>query len=422
MTAYGTVETAVEAMREGAYDFVEKPLKRMHDREERAQGGRAAVARSPRTARSRTSSSCSRTREIVGTSPGAAPRARRRDAGRAVARRRCSCSARAAPARSCSRATSTSTARARAAPFVAVNCAAIPETILEAELFGHERGAFTGAVARREGRFAQAARRHAVPRRDRRAVAAGAGEAAARAAGGRVRAARRRHACSVDVRIVAATNRDLAPRSRRAASARTSTTASTSSPSPRRRCASAARTSRCSSSTSSASTARRTARPRLDGRARDALERLIDYAWPGNVRELENAIERAVVLCARRHARRETTCPTSIARGDAAPRRARSTFPIGTPLDEIERRVIHETLRHTTRRQALAAQLLGISTRTIYRKLGELGEIASGSRTRRGARRPQIRCQFGTRGRPRRLACRVRLARGEPPGFAELAP
>ena len=96
-----------------------------------------------------------------------------------------------------------------------------------------------------------------------------------------------------------------------------------------------------------------------------------DYSWPGNVRELENVIERAVVLCRadkldrRRPARRG-------ARGREARSRARITFSVGTPLDEVERRLIRETLRHARGDKSVAAQLLGISTRTIYRKLGEL--------------------------------------------------
>jgi len=113
----------------------------------------------------------------------------------------------------------------------------------------------------------------------------------------------------------------------------------------------------------------------ISGCSPAALERLTEYGWPGNVRELENAIERAVVL---------TRSPTI--GEDDLPREVRSqtapdpgarvlSFPIGTPLDEVERQAIHETLRHTKGDKRLAAQLLGIATRTIYRKLeGEGGD------------------------------------------------
>jgi len=99
------------------------------------------------------------------------------------------------------------------------------------------------------------------------------------------------------------------------------------------------------------------------------LERLVRYAWPGNVRELENVIERCVVLSQRDSLSLEDL-PESILEAAGTPLAALS-FSIGTPLDQVEQSMIRETLRHTNGDKSLAAQLLGISSRTIYRKLGE---------------------------------------------------
>jgi two-component system response regulator HydG len=257
-------------------------------------------------------------------------------------------------------------ARARG-PFVGVNCAAIPETILEAELFGHERGAFTGAFARRDGRFAKAAGgtlfldeigelSPAVQVKLLRVLQEGEYEPIG---GDTVRA---------DVRIVAATNKDLraevaAGRFREDLFYRLNVIAITAPPLRARRedipllvdhflgvyCT-------------------KNNRGRLEA-TREVLARLLDYPWPGNVRELENVIERAVVLC-RGERLSMDDLPESIREAsEAAP--STLTFSVGTPLDEVERRLIRETLRYARGDKSLAAQLLGISTRTIYRKLGE---------------------------------------------------
>jgi two-component system response regulator HydG len=255
-------------------------------------------------------------------------------------------------------------------PFVAVNCAAIPETILESELFGHEKGAFTGAVGKKDGRFAKAAGgtlfldeigelSPSVQVKLLRVLQEGEYEPL----GG--------NTTKAQVRIVAATNRDLvaevaAGRFREDLYYRLNVIAITAPPLRARRedvpllvdhflglyCA-------------------KNGRPRLHP-TRVALGRLMDYAWPGNVRELENVIERAVVL-SRSDSLTEADLPEHIVAAQANSS-AQLTFEIGTPLDEIELRVIRETLRQTKGDKSVAAQLLGISTRTIYRKLDGVSE------------------------------------------------
>jgi two-component system response regulator HydG len=366
MTAYGTVETAVQAMREGAYDFVEKPLKRMTI----VKTVRKAAERRTLTLENRQLKqelNFLTGREIVGTSP--------------ALRRVLDIVLQAAPSSATvlvlgesgtgkellARYIHQHSARA-AAPFVAVNCSAIPETILEAELFGHERGAFTGAHARRDGRFARAdggtlfldeigELSPGVQVKLLRVLQEGEYEPVG---GDTVRA---------DVRVVAATNKDLraevaAGRFREDLYYRLNVIAITAPPLRTRRedipllvdhflgiyC-------------------KKNNKPRL-GVSKDVTSKLMDYSWPGNVRELENVIERAVVLC---RGDRLTLDDLPDTVRDSEPAEPSSiTFSVGTPLDEVERRLIRETLRQAKGDKSVAAQLLGISTRTIYRKLGEM--------------------------------------------------
>jgi two-component system response regulator HydG len=368
MTAYGSVEVAVSAMRDGAYDFVEKPLKRVSI----VKSVRKAAEKQKLVAENRSLKAEIKRlvhREIIGSSP--------------ALRRVIDVATQAAPSQATvlvlgesgtgkellARYIHERSARSRG-PFVAVNCAAIPETILESELFGHERGAFTGATSKKDGRFAKAAGgtlfldeigelSPTVQVKLLRVLQEGEYEPL----GG--------NTARADVRIVAATNRDLvaevaAGRFREDLYYRLNVIAITAPPLRARRedipllvdhflglyCA-------------------KNGRPRLQPTG-GALQRLVDYSWPGNVRELENAIERAVVL-SRSDALAEGDLPDHIA---TAPRSKTTqlTFEIGTPLEEIELRVIRETLRHTRGDKSVAAQLLGISTRTIYRKLDGVTE------------------------------------------------
>src|SRR5436190_13600997 len=155
MTAYGTVETAVDAMKEGAYDFVTKPLKRAHvvrivrnalEKQSLLVENRslkAQLAEKRRRAIIGTSLSWRRTMDIVlQAAPSVATVLLLGESGTGK--------------ELLARAIHDHSPRARG-PFVPVNCAALPETVLEAELFGYEKGAFTGAVQRHDGRFLQAA-------------------------------------------------------------------------------------------------------------------------------------------------------------------------------------------------------------------------------------------------------------------------
>jgi two-component system response regulator HydG len=368
MTAYGTVETAVQAMREGAYDFVEKPLKRMTI----VKTVKKAAERQLLVAENRSLKLEIKNltkREIVGSSP--------------ALRRVLDIATQAAPSSATvlvlgesgtgkeliARFIHDRSARA-AGPFVAVNCSAIPETILEAELFGHERGAFTGAHERRDGRFAKAAGgtlfldeigelSPAVQVKLLRVLQEGEYEPI----GGDTVAA--------DVRVVAATNKDLraeveAGRFREDLFYRLNVIAITAPPLRTRRediplltdhflgvyCA-------------------KNARARLTA-PHELLQLLSDYRWPGNVRELENVIERAVVLC--RGDRLSVDDLPDTIRNAAKSEPSAITVSVGTPLDEVERRLIRETLKHAAGDKSVAAQMLGISARTIYRKLADMGE------------------------------------------------
>ncbi|HSZ83302.1 MAG TPA: sigma 54-interacting transcriptional regulator, partial [Polyangia bacterium] len=109
----------------------------------------------------------------------------------------------------------------------------------------------------------------------------------------------------------------------------------------------------------------------LGGFSRASLDLLARYEWPGNVRELENTVERAVVLC-RGTSIEVDDLPPDVRSGAGSLSDGHSlTFAVGTPLEEIERRVIHATLAHVGGDKRVCAQLLGIATRTIYRRLEE---------------------------------------------------
>ena len=375
LTAFGTVEEAVRAMKAGAYDFLTKPFQRPQ------------VLRLIRQALERRDL-IQQNRELQqrldvllqqGIAIGSSPAFRRMmmlvdqvaDSSATVLIQGESGTGKELVAK---------TIHARSArtkgPFVAVNCAALPETLLESELFGYEKGAFTGAAGRKEGRFELAdggtlfldevADLSPVTQpKILRVLQEGEFE---RLGGTRT--------IRVDVRVVAATNQDLAQmvrekRFREDLYYRLNVITINVPPLRERRedihvlaqhflRMYAAKNNR-----------------KLEGFTDEALRRLEAYAWPGNVRELENVIERGVVLA--RSAQMDVAdLPPEIAGATPLPEGVLSVR-IGTPLAEVEQRLLEETLRVTKGNKTLTARLLGIDPRTVSRKLERQDEPGEGS-------------------------------------------
>ncbi|MBW2731427.1 MAG: sigma-54-dependent Fis family transcriptional regulator [Deltaproteobacteria bacterium] len=363
MTAYGTVENAVEAMKQGAYDFVTKPLKRAHivGVVKRVLEKQSLVVEN-RTLRAQLEAT--RRRAIVGNS--------------LPWRRTMEVVMQAAPSSATvllmgesgtgkellARAVHENSQRA-SAPFIAVNCAAIPESILEAELFGYERGAFTGAVSRKDGRFSLADggtlfldEVGEISRQVQVKLLRVLQEGEFDRLGGRTEKA--------DIRLVAATNKDLmaevsAGRFREDLFYRLNVIGLDVPPLRER--------SEDIPLLADFFLRRYTEKngKTISGFERDVIDRFGAHRWPGNVRELENVIERAVVLT-KGQVITEDDLPRDLFGGRGGHHQT-ITIAIGTPLEDVENRLVFETLRHTKGDKRLAAQLLGIATRTIYRRL-----------------------------------------------------
>ncbi len=261
----------------------------------------------------------------------------------------------------------------RAGPFVAVNCAAIPEHLLESELFGHEKGAFTGAVARRVGRFERAGggtlfldeigdMSLVLQAKVLRALEERTVE---RVGGG--------DPIRVDVRVVAATNRDLA-RAMADGSFREDlyyrlAVVELTLPPLRERGGDL----RVLALHFGAHFARRHARP-VRAITEKALARLESAAWPGNVRELRNVMDRAVLLAKGRaigtsDLRVGAAAPTAAATGSSAPAGYAPTLTLEAVEADHIRRVLEAVGGHIGE----AAETLGIHRNTLTRKMKSYG-------------------------------------------------
>ena len=367
MTAFGTVERAVEAMKLGAHDFIAKPFDM--DRLSIAVKNALSMGRLSRQVRRLTDELRARAgfRGIVGADAGLAPTVELVRKGVPTALTVLLLGESGVGKELFARAIHDESPRA-GGPFVAINCAALPEALLESELFGHERGAFTGADRRRVGRFEAAD--GGTLFLDEVAETSPAVQAKL------LRALQERRATPLggcegrpfDVRVVCASNRDLQGLVREGLFRedlyfRLAAFPVTIPPLRERR-------------GDVALLARHIlgeGGPALDAAA---LERLERHDWPGNVRELQNALRRAAALCGEGPIRAEHLPPGLGERAGASARRAgeaaQDAAEIET-LEEVERRHVLRAVELCAGNLAEAARRLGVGRSTLYRKLESWG-------------------------------------------------
>ena len=370
MTAYGSVDSSVRAMKEGAYDYLQKPLD-IDDLQ--AKLARALEASRLRRQVERLSAEVRgkwSVRTWVAESPAMREVARQT---RALAQTNATVLIRGESGTGkewVARALHADGPRA-AGPFVAVNCAAFAETLLESELFGHEKGAFTGAVARHAGAFERAQGGtlfldeigDAPPAvqvkllrvlEDREIMRVGGHES-----------------FRVDVRLVSATNRDLEARVaagtfRQDLLYRLQVVGIVLPPLRERRADIRPLAERFIAQ------AQADHGRRIRGVEPEWYARLEAYAWPGNIRELRNAVEAAVVTAPGETLQAERLRLDGPRTADA-PGAAAWSAPAGMTLEQIEKKILEEALRRNGGNRSLTAEQLGLSRRTIQRKIQDYG-------------------------------------------------
>jgi DNA-binding NtrC family response regulator len=377
LTAQGTVETAVEAIKQGAYDFLTKPieparLKILLDKVVERQGTLREVKQLRRQLREQGAfgsmiGSSPSMRKVYQTVEQAAPTSAsvliwgESGTGKElVAKTIHQLSPRAQM------------------PFVPINCAAIPETLLESEIFGHEKGAFTGAVDRREGCFELADRgtlfldeiAEMTPATQVKLLRV-LQERSFRRIGGRQEQ-------SVDVRVIAATNVVPADavkntKLREDLYYRLNVFAIELPPLRNRK--------EDLPLLIQAFLAEFNARNKKQVSAVDpaSMRVLEQYSWPGNVRELRNVIERAVILAPGEFIELKHLPPLVTESPDVV--KPTLSLTPGTTVEEAERRLILMTLEHTRDNKTRAAEILGISLKTLHNKLNKLRGRTPGKRT-----------------------------------------
>lgn len=406
LTAQGSIESAVEAMRIGAFDYLPKPvdptrLRAILESVSRQMGAVAAEMEIP----SRVSRETGGLGPMVGSSP------QMRAIYKLIER--------VAPSNVSVLVTGESgtgkelVARSlhelsgrRNKPFVAVNCAAIPETLIESEIFGHEKGAFTGALERRAGCFELAEEGTLLLDEIGEMPAATQAKLLRVLEDRKLRRLGSKAETPVDVRVIAATNKDperavaegelrgdlyyrlnvfaiqMPPLRDHLQDVGAIAERMVADMNERHGCA-------------------------ISGIDASLLERLRTYTWPGNVRELRNTIERATIMAGRGRLGVDHL-PPHFGEPGFAPAATRQRMPltqmpaaldpvaeaerfrreentvrveVGTTVDEAERQLILKTLLSTHNNKTRAAEILGISSKTLQNKLKEYSSATAASGT-----------------------------------------
>jgi two-component system, NtrC family, response regulator HydG len=373
VTAYGTIETAVEAMKYGAYDFLTKPFKQAQILNAIKKALEKFELEKENRLLKEQLSEQTINRKLVGTSP-EMMRLKKMIQQVAPSSATVFIQGESGTGKEVVAETIHYLSARASRPVVKVNCAALPETLLEAELFGYEKGAFTGAFARKEGRF-DLARGGTLfldeigdmPLATQVKLLRVLQDGTYERLGGT-------ETLEADVRIIAATHHDLeqdvkSKRFREDLYYRINVIALKIPPLRER-------TDEIPILANHFLKIYATKNgKKVTGFTESAINALTSYEWPGNVRQLENVVERAVVLT-----ETEVITPAVFPReisgvksqieleSNRAPVLTIS-FPIGTSMDDIENRVIHSILEYTQGNKQRAAQLLNLASKTIHRRL-----------------------------------------------------
>lgn len=366
ITGNGTISTAVEAMRAGAYDYLTKPIdpNRLRSIVPKALERQELVAQNRQL--QQTLTNLSRFEEMVGQDETMKKVYSMISAVADTTANVLITGESGTGKELVARAIHNKSGRAKG-PFIAVNCSALPHDILENELFGHEKGAFTGAMKEKIGCFELANNGtlfldeigEMVPDMQSKLLRVLEDRRFRRLGGTRE--------ISVDVRVISATNRDIQEalkegQMRQDLFFRLSVM-DIELPPLRERIGDLPLIAN-----EFLHQFNEKNNKQVKGFSQECLALMRDYKWPGNIRELKNLVERAVILCQHdtielQHLPRHMFLPTQQTQGES--------IELGKPLHEIERDIIFKTLEMTNNNKTKAAQILGISLKTMHNKLNK---------------------------------------------------